>query len=106
MGQSIKAIQVDFCVVGGGLAGICAAIAAARQGVKVALVHNRSVLGGNASSEVRQQIGGAGFAGHYPDAREGGIVGDIWTAIQRQSFGTNPNDYAESSGILFVEKRT
>lgn len=43
----------DVTVVGGGLAGISAAIAAARLGQKVALVHNRPVLGGNSSSEVR-----------------------------------------------------
>ena len=38
--------QVDFCVVGGGLAGLCAAIAAARQGAKTLLMHERPVLGG------------------------------------------------------------
>jgi hypothetical protein len=43
----------DVVVVGGGIAGTCAAIAAARNGVKVALVHERSMLGGNSSSEVR-----------------------------------------------------
>ena len=43
----------DFIVSGGGLAGICAAIAAARNGIKVALVQDRPVLGGNGSSEVR-----------------------------------------------------
>ena len=43
----------DVVVVGGGIAGTCAAIAAARNGVKVALVHERPMLGGNSSSEVR-----------------------------------------------------
>lgn len=43
----------DLVIVGGGLAGLCAALAAARAGAKVALVHDRSVLGGNCSSEVR-----------------------------------------------------
>ncbi|MFA6666719.1 MAG: FAD-dependent oxidoreductase, partial [Armatimonadota bacterium] len=51
--------KVDFCVVGGGLSGMCAAIAAARHGVKVALVHDRPVLGGNASSEIRMHACGA-----------------------------------------------
>ena len=46
-------LSVDYVVVGGGLAGVCAAIAAAREGLKVALIQNRPVLGGNASSEVR-----------------------------------------------------
>jgi len=45
--------EFDVVVVGGGIAGTCAAIAAARNGVKVALVHERSMLGGNSSSEVR-----------------------------------------------------
>ena len=47
-----KEIRADFCVVGGGIAGICAAIAAARNGAKVVLMHERPVLGGNASSEI------------------------------------------------------
>jgi len=51
--------EFDVCVVGGGMAGLCAAIAAARNGARTALVHDRSVLGGNASSEVRMWICGA-----------------------------------------------
>ncbi|WP_297088315.1 FAD-dependent oxidoreductase [uncultured Draconibacterium sp.] len=43
----------DLVVVGGGLAGCCAAVAAARQGLQVALINDRPVLGGNASKEVR-----------------------------------------------------
>ena len=50
---------VDFCVVGGGLAGMCAVIAAVRRGAKVALMHDRPVLGGNTSSEIRMWICGA-----------------------------------------------
>ena len=48
----------DLVVTGGGLAGICAAVAAARQGLEVALIQNRPVLGGNNSSEVRVHLGG------------------------------------------------
>jgi hypothetical protein len=51
--------NVDVCVIGGGMAGICAAIAAARNGATTALIHDRPVLGGNASSEVRMWICGA-----------------------------------------------
>ena len=51
--------KVDFCVVGGGLSGLCAAVAAARHGAKVALVQERPMLGGNASSEVRMWVCGA-----------------------------------------------
>ena len=48
-----KQIDCDVFVAGGGLAGVCAAIAAARSGVKTVLVQDRSRLGGNASSEIR-----------------------------------------------------
>lgn len=65
--------RVDFCVVGGGLAGLCAAIAAARQGLQVALVQDRPVLGGNASSEIRMWICGA----HGQNNRETGIVEEL-----------------------------
>ena len=46
-------LRFDLVVVGGGLAGLCAGIAAARHGAKVALVQERPVFGGNCSSEVR-----------------------------------------------------
>ena len=48
----------DFVVVGGGIAGMCAAVAASRLGCKVALINDRPVLGGNNSSEVRVHLGG------------------------------------------------
>ena len=69
-------IQADLVIAGGGLSGICAAITAARQGLTVALAHDRSVLGGNASSEIRLWILGA--TSHMGNnnrwAREGGVV--------------------------------
>jgi hypothetical protein len=68
-----KEHEVDLCVVGGGLSGMCAAIAAARHGLKVALMHDRPVLGGNASSEVRMWICGA----HGRNNRETGIIEEI-----------------------------
>ncbi|WP_313381284.1 FAD-dependent oxidoreductase [Proteiniphilum saccharofermentans] len=72
-------IDVDFVVAGGGMAGVCAAISAARSGVKVALIQDRPVLGGNASSEVRLWILGA--TSHMGNnnrwAREGGIIDEI-----------------------------
>lgn len=48
-----KIMQYDLVVVGGGIAGCAASIAAAEQGLNVALIHDRSVLGGNASGEIR-----------------------------------------------------
>ena len=71
--------EVDIVVVGGGLAGTCTAIAAAREGMQVVLVQDRPVLGGNASSEVRLWILGA--TSHMGNnnrwAREGGIINEI-----------------------------
>ena len=42
----IKSVEYDVVVIGGGLSGMCAAIAAARHGAQTALVHARHVLGG------------------------------------------------------------
>ena len=65
----------DLCVVGGGIAGICTAISAARLGLKVALVQDRPVLGGANSSEVRVHLGGYQNLGPYP--RLGDVVAEI-----------------------------
>lgn len=65
--------ETDLCVVGGGLAGLCCAIAAARHGIKTVLVHDRPVLGGNASSEIRMWVCGS----HGKDNRETGIVEEL-----------------------------
>ena len=67
--------KYDFVVVGGGLAGVCAAVAAARAGADTCLVQDRPVLGGNASSEVRVQTRGS--ASYHAYAREGGILQEI-----------------------------
>jgi len=69
----VEHIDTDVCVVGGGMAGLCAALAAARHGARVCLLQNRPVLGGNASSEVRMWICGA----HGRDNRETGILEEI-----------------------------
>ncbi|ELY4776205.1 FAD-dependent oxidoreductase [Cronobacter turicensis] len=72
-------LHADLLVAGGGLAGLCAALAAARDGLQVILVQDRPVLGGNASSEVRLWANGA--TSHMGNnnrwAREGGIMGEI-----------------------------
>lgn len=65
--------KCDVCVIGGGFAGICAAISAARHGASVTLIHDRPVLGGNASSEIRMWPMGA----HGKNNRETGIFEEI-----------------------------
>ena len=64
----------DIVVCGGGLAGFCAAVAAARSGAITSLVHNRPVLGGNSSSEVGVTPHGA--AAFHAYARETGIISE------------------------------
>ena len=61
-----KTENFDLVVVGGGISGICASVAAARQGLKVALVNDRPILGGNNSSEIRVHLGGTIEVGPYP----------------------------------------
>jgi hypothetical protein len=74
-----EVMTCDLAVIGGGLAGLCCAITAARAGIKVILIHDRPVLGGNASSEVRLWILGA--TSHMGNnnrwAREGGVIDEI-----------------------------
>ena len=75
----VERFSPDIAVIGGGLAGVCAAITAARSGCRVVLVQDRPVLGGNASSEVRLWILGA--TSHMGNnnrwAREGGLIDEL-----------------------------
>ncbi len=72
----------DLVVVGGGLAGCGSAVAAARHGLKVALINDRPVLGGNASKEIRVHTEGLEFytivqelnTVHYPNGDEGAVA--------------------------------
>lgn len=65
-------LDCDVFVAGGGLAGVCAALSAARNGARVVLVQDRSRLGGNASSEVRMHPMGSQFG-----VRETGIIEEL-----------------------------
>jgi len=71
----------DLVVVGGGLAGTCAAISAARNGLNVALVQDRPVLGGNGSSEVR--VWPEGHTNQKPYPHIGEIVNEILPPIKK-----------------------
>ena len=75
-------LTAELAVVGGGLAGVCAAIAAARHGVKTVLIQDRPVLGGNASSEIRMGIVGA----HGDENKETGILEEL----QLENIRRNP----------------
>lgn len=70
-----KSINCDVLVAGGGMAGICAALAAARNGAKVVLVQDRSRLGGNASSEIK--VHPLGVDSRRYGFREGGILEEL-----------------------------
>lgn len=75
--KRFKEEHYSFVVVGGGMSGLCAAIQAAREGVKTALIHARPVLGGNASSEIRIHISGADQSLRQPDYAESGLVYEL-----------------------------
>jgi hypothetical protein len=76
----------DLVVVGGGMAGICAAVSAARYGCTVALIQDRPLLGGNNSSEVRVGLSGLIRKKPYPElgnlVEQMGPVGhwNLWEA--------------------------
>jgi len=73
----VHKLSADLVVVGGGMSGISAAIAAARNGSTVVLIQDRSVLGGNASSEIKMHIVGADCHGQRPGTRESGIIEEL-----------------------------
>ncbi len=86
--------NVDFCVIGGGLSGLCAAIAAARHGARTLLMHDRPVLGGNASSEIRMCICGA----RGKNNKETGIIEEL----QLENLYLNPNlNYSLWDSVLY-----
>jgi hypothetical protein len=69
--------EADLCVVGGGMTGLAAALAAARHGAQVVLMQDRPVLGGNASSECRVHICGADRHNSIKYMRETGILEEL-----------------------------
>lgn len=90
--------EVDFCVIGGGLAGLCAAISAARHGARVVLMHERPMFGGNASSEIRMWVCGA----QGDNNRETGLIEEILLENQYR----NPDkNYSIWDSILYEKVR-
>lgn len=88
----IIALHGDLTIIGGGLAGVCCAITAAREGLRVVLAQDRPVLGGNASSEVR--LWALGATSHQGNnnrwAREGGVINEIMVENTRRNKEGNP----------------
>lgn len=90
--------KYDVAVIGGGMSGIAAAIAAARGGASTVLVHDRPVLGGNASSEIRMHICGADGHAKRPNARETGIIEEL---LLENKFYNPENSYGLFDMILW-----
>ena len=98
MGLQTITHEVDICVVGGGLAGLCAAISAARHGARVLIMQERPMFGGNASSEIRMWVCGA----HGENNRETGLVEEIML----ENYYRNPyQNYSIWDSILYEKVR-
>ena len=95
-------IDADLVIIGGGMAGTCCAITAARAGIKVVLVQDRPVLGGNASSEFRLwMLGATSHMGNNNRwAREGGVVDEIMV----ENTFRNPQGNAVILDTILLEK--
>ena len=99
--------EFDLVVVGGGLAGTCAALSAARNGLRVALVQDRPVLGGNCSSEVR--VWAEGHTQQQPYPHIGEIVDEICPqnppAGNKNAKGRDLYDDARKTAAVRAEPR-
>jgi hypothetical protein len=93
-------LETDVFIAGGGLAGVCAALAAARNGTRVVLVQDRSRLGGNSSSEVKMHVVGANCHKGRPGWRESGIIEEI----RLDDAVNNPQRCWELWDILLYDK--
>jgi hypothetical protein len=93
-------LACDVFVAGGGMAGVCAALAAARHGAKVVLAQDRSRLGGNASSEVKMHVVGADCSGGRPGWREGGLIEEL----RLDDAANNPHRSWELWDLLLYDK--
>ena len=94
--------KFDLVVVGGGIAGTCSAVSAARLGLKVALIQNRPVLGGNNSSEVRVHLGGKINLPPYPAL--GNIVKELDSGKRGNAQPASNYDDQKKLGVVQAEK--
>lgn len=93
-------LKADVFIAGGGVAGVCAALSAARHGSKVVLVQDRSRLGGNSSSEVKMHIVGANSHRSRPGWREGGLIEEL----RLEDAVNNPQRCWELWDLLLYDK--
>ena len=110
-------LACDVFVAGGGMSGVCAAVAAARTGATVVLAQDRSRLGGNASSEVKMHIVGANCHNGRPGWREGGLIEEfrlddavnnpqrsweLWDLLLYDKLKSEPNVTLLLDSVLFA----
>ncbi len=93
-------LDTDILVAGGGLAGVCAAISAARHGARVVLVQDRSRLGGNSSSEVKMHVVGANSHKGRPGWRDSGLIEEF----KLDDAVNNPQRSFEMWDLLLYDK--
>ena len=98
-------LECDILIAGGGIAGVCTALAVARCGSRVILCQDRPVLGGNASSEIRMHICGADVSGCRSrelevEARETGIIEEI----RLENAARNPQKSWSMMDLILYEK--
>ncbi len=95
--------RFDLVVVGGGVAGTCAAVSAARLGLNVALVQDRPVLGGNNSSEVRVHLQGKTNLPPYPAL--GNLVRELDSGMSGNARPPENYDDAKKLGVATAEPK-
>ena len=98
--MTLVELECDLLVAGGGPAGVCATLAAARNGAKVILIQDRSRLGGNSSSEVKMHVVGANMHNSRPGWREGGIIEEL----RLDDAANNPQRCWELWDLLLYDK--
>jgi len=114
-------IETEVFIAGGGLAGVCAALAAARHGAKVVLVQDRSRLGGNSSSEVKMHVVGSSCHKGRLGWRESGLIEEfrlddavanphrrfeLWDLLLYDKVASEPNITLLLETILYAAHKT
>jgi len=98
--HTVHELSADLVIVGGGLAGVSAAVSASRLGTSVILIQDRSMLGGNASSEIKMHIVGADCHGRKPGCRESGFIEEL----RLEDSYRNPHRSYSQWDLLLYEK--